>query len=277
MTFPDLSGQTALITGGGRGIGRAVAEMLAQAGAAVVVSARSADEVNAVVHHLHATGGDALGVVADVAVPEDISRLVDAAVEMYGTVNILVNNAGVIQPIGMVWEVDPEEWARGITVNLVGAFRLCHAVLPLMIEEGAGRIINVSSGAARGVTLGWSAYASAKAGLDHFTRILAGECQPHGVCVNAVHPGSTNTRMQSDIRGVPDRQMPAVGRFRQMHTLGNLRDPREPAELILWLCTSAARDVNGAILDIADPDLRERIARDLGRPLLPGPERPRPA
>ncbi len=268
-----LAGKMALVTGGGRGIGRAVAEELARHGVSVVVTARSPHEVHAATESLRALGADALGVVADVALADDVRALVERAVDRYGTIDILVNNAGVLMPVGMAWEVDPDEWAYTVAVNLVGAFRLCHAVLPLMIEEGAGRIINVSTGAARSVMPGWSAYSASKAGLDHFTRVLAVEAQPHGVAVNAVYPGITDTRMQEDIRALGAEQFPSVERFRERHAQGQIRDPREPAELIFWLCTSQAHDVTGQVLDINDLAVRERVAHDLGRPLLPGPER----
>ncbi|MFN8485074.1 MAG: SDR family oxidoreductase [Anaerolineae bacterium] len=269
----SVAGQIALITGGGRGIGRATAEMLAAAGASVAVSARSSHQVHATTEALQALGADAIGIVADVAVADDVRRLVDQVIEVFGTVDILVNNAGTLAPIGMAWEVDPDEWAYNIGTNLVGAYRLCHAVVPLMIEEGGGRIINVSTGAARRVNPGWSAYAAAKAGLDQFTRVLAAEVAPHGICVNAIYPGVTDTRMQADIRTLSPEQFPNVDRYRQLHAEGRLRDPREPAELIFWLCTSAAQDVTGEVFDINEASVRERVARDLNRPLLPGPER----
>ncbi|MCW5881264.1 MAG: SDR family oxidoreductase [Anaerolineae bacterium] len=268
-----LAGQTALITGGGRGIGRAVAHDLAAYGATVVLAARSAHEVNAAAEDLRLRGATAWGLVCDVANPEDVRALVERVVEECGTVDILINNAGILSPMGMTWDVDPEEWAYNIHVNLVGVFRMTHAVLPLMIEEGGGRIINVSTGAARSVTPGWSAYGAAKAGLDHFTRILAAEVHPHGVRVNAVYPGATDTQMQADIRRTSDEQFPAAQTFRRRHAEGQLRDPREPAELIVWLCTSHARDLSGQILDINDPAVRERVAHDLGRPRLPDPSR----
>ena len=268
-----IEGQVALITGGGRGIGRATAEMLAAAGALVAVSARSPHQLRATTEALHAMDAEAIGVVADVAVADDVRRLVDQVVEVFGTIDILVNNAGSLPPIGMAWEVDADEWAYNIGVNLVGAYRLCHAVVPLMIEEGGGRIINVSTGAARRVNPGWSAYAAAKAGLDQFTRVLAAEVAPHGICVNAIYPGVTDTRMQADIRTLSPEQFPNVERYRQLHAEGRLRDPREPAELIFWLCTSAAQDVTGEVFDINEASVRERVARDLNRPLLPGPER----
>ena len=268
-----LAGQTALITGGGRGIGRAVAEELARHGVNVVVTARSGREVHDTARALNALGANALGIVADIAMPDDVRKVVEEAVDEFGTIDILVNNAAMLQPVGLAWEVDADEWAYTIHVNLIGVYRLCHAILPLMIEEGAGRIINVSSGAARptSTTVGWTAYSSSKAALDQFTRILAVEAQPHGISVNAVYPGVTDTRMQADIRGLTPDQFPSVGRFQGFHERGELRDPREPAELVFWLCTSAARDVTGQILDINDLAVRERVARDLGRPLLPGP------
>lgn len=269
----SLAGQTALITGAGRGIGRAVAEALARHDVTVVLAARSAHEVHAAAEALRLQGATAWGLACDVANSEDVRSLVERVVDECGSVDILVNNAGILTPIGMTWDVDPDEWAYDIHVNLIGAFRVSHAVLPLMIEEGGGRIINVSTDAARGVTPGWSAHSAAKAGLDHFTRVLAAEVQPHGITVHAVYPGATDTRMQAEIRGASDEQFPGAEGFRRRHAGGQLRDPREPAELILWLCTGHARDLSGQIVDINDPTIRARVARDLGRPLLPDPSR----
>jgi len=242
-----LAGQTALITGGGRGIGRAVAHDLAAYGATVVLAARSAHEVNAAAEDLRLRGATAWGLVCDVANPEDVRALVERVVEECGTVDILINNAGILSPMGMTWDVDPEEWAYNIHVNLVGVFRMTHAVLPLMIEEGGGRIINVSTGAARSVTPGWSAYGAAKAGLDHFTRILAAEVHPHGVRVNAVAPGYIAT---SGLDTYPPEFIEQARKLTRKVPLQRFGIDAEVSAAIVFLLSPAASFITGSVIRV---------------------------
>ena len=187
-----LQGQVAIITGGGRGIGAAAGHLLAEAGAAVVLSARSEDQIEAVAREIRSTGARAIAVPCDVANSEQIEEVVEAALTQYDRVDILVNNAGIIWPVEQIAEADPEEWAYNIHCNLVGPFQLVRNVLPVMIEQRYGRIINVSSGAGANPVLGWSAYCASKAGLNMLTRCLAVELQADGVTgvtVNALAPG----------------------------------------------------------------------------------------
>src|SRR5215203_6824796 len=170
MAQKNLQGQVAIITGGGRGIGKSAAEELAALGATVVVTARSKDQVEGVAAALRAQGASAIGMVADVADATQIERLTSAVLDEYGRVDILVNNAGIIWPVKDVVETDAEAWTYNIQVNLFGPFYLVRKLLPLMIQQKYGRIVNVSSGAAINPIVGASAYSTAKAGMDMFTR-----------------------------------------------------------------------------------------------------------
>ncbi len=255
--LPDLSGRTALVTGAGRGIGRAAALMLGQCGARVVVTARTQSEIEAVAAEIRQAGGEALAAVADIGEPNAVYALFDQA----GVVDILVNNAGIIGPISPVADADPSEWMGGIRINLDGVFLACRLALPGMLERGWGRIVNVSSGAARGHTAAWSAYSAAKAGVEALTTVLGIELAGTGVRANAVRPGVVDTEMQVEIRGAPEQRFGSANldRFRGYKERGVLRPPEEPARLILWLLSPEADQLNGEVLAIDDPEVSARI------------------
>lgn len=261
MQYPDLHGRTALITGGGRGIGRAAALLLARCGAKVVVTARDGAQINAVAHEVISIGGEALAVPCDVSQEDGVRKLMGTA----DPVDVLVNNAGVIWPIDPVVRADPAQWRQDIEINLYGVFLTTHYALPGMLERGWGRIINVSSGAARGSTAGWSAYSAAKAGVEVLTRITAVEVGEGGVRVNAVRPGVVDTEMQVEIRDSSEEQFGTanVERFRGYKERGVLRDPADPAKLIAWLLTPEADGLNGETLSIDDPEVSARLGLPL--------------
>jgi NAD(P)-dependent dehydrogenase (short-subunit alcohol dehydrogenase family) len=259
-----LHNKTALVTGAGRGIGRATALQLADSGARVILTARGREEIEAAAAEIRSHGGEAEAIPADVGKTEDVRALFAAA----GPVDVLVNNAGVIAPISLLAGADPEAWRYNITVNLDGVFLTCRFALPGMIARGWGRIVNVSSGAARGTTAGWSAYSAAKAGVEALTSVLAREVASSGVRVNAVRPGIVDTEMQVEIRGSsPEQFTPEnVERFRGYKERGLLREPGDPARLILWLLTPEADDHNGEVLAIDDPEVAARIGlQPMGR------------
>lgn len=262
-----LQGQVAIITGAGRGIGASTAELLAQAGAAVVLTARSAEQIEAVAARLRQSGARAIAVPADVSDPEQIEEVVESAVAQFDRVDILINNAGIIWPLDQVLDADMDEWAYNIHVNLVGPFYLARNVVPLMLDRGYGRIINVSSHAAITPVPGGSAYCSAKAGLDMFTRVLALETQGTGVTVNGLRPGDVDTEMQADIRSVDAEDTPnlaaVVDYFQQKYDSGELRSPIDVARAIYWLVGPWSRSVSGQVFDLDDDTWREQVTKDL--------------
>jgi NAD(P)-dependent dehydrogenase (short-subunit alcohol dehydrogenase family) len=195
-----LEGKVAVITGGGRGIGRAIALKFAVQGAAVAVAARSASEVEEVAAAIRQSAGRAAAIAADVSREADCEKIVRETRRAFGSIHILVNNAGIYGPVQPVERVDPREWDRVIAVNLRGPFLLARLILPEMYERGAGSILNIVSIAAKAAFPLNSAYAASKAGLIGLTHTLAAEAARKGVRVNALSPGPVpETKMSLEL------------------------------------------------------------------------------
>ena len=192
-----LEGRVALITGGGRGIGRAIALAYAAEGARLALVSRTAAELEETARLVgEESNAEAITLTADVASREQVGQAVAQTLEHYGVIDVLVNNAGNIGPVNTVWNSDPEEWARTIAVHLMGVFYGCHAVLPAMLERGSGRIVNMSGVGGPNTT----AYDAAKTGIVNLTENLALELQDTPITVNAISPGSIHTRMWEETR-----------------------------------------------------------------------------
>jgi len=241
-----LNGQTALVTGGSRGIGLAVAKELLAAGANVMITARTG--VNEAVAAL---GAGAAGIVCDVADYAQAENAVAATVERFGGLSLLINNAGVIDPIGPLADSDPASWALNIQINLNGVYHMARAALPGMIAVGGGAIVNVSSGAAHRPLDGWSAYCSGKAGVAMMTKALHLETNGQGIRTFGFAPGTVDTDMQVKIRASGINQISQIPRE-------NLGGVQVPAQIIAYLCSDAAADLSGEELAISDNALRQR-------------------
>lgn len=249
-----LRGQVAIVTGGGRGFGRAIAEALAAAGASVVIASRNAPELDDVVKAIKGSGGRALAQTADVSDERQVQELVLAAERWVGPPTILVNNAGTLEPLAMLARSDPALWLRNVSVNVGGVYLPIRAVLPGMLERGSGRIVNVSSGSATRPSAGWTAYAASKAAVVQLTRALALELENTGVTAVAYDPGPMDTEMQERIRRASTADFPRADEFRQMQREGRLRDPRVAARVIAYLALPAT-ERNGQVLKFDDADL----------------------
>ena len=251
-----LKDKVALVTGGGRGIGAAIATALAAEGADVAVAARTASEVNAVEASLKLLGRRAKGIAVDVSVPDEVARLIAETERALGPVDILVNDAGVLGPVGPAVDNDPQAWLDSIQVNLGGVFLTAHAVLPGMIARGRGKIINLSGGGAAGPRAFFSAYAAAKAAVARFTECLAEEVRPHGIQVNAIAPGPCNTRMFDEMVAVRDRGGPDNTRDVDERLKSGGVPLDRPAALVVYLASDESGWLTGRLISAIHDDWR---------------------
>ena len=241
--------RTAIVTGGGRGIGEAAAHALARDGFRLVLVARTASELERVAGEVRRRGGAAHAVSADVSHPEDASRIARTTLDAYGGIDVLVNAAGVYGPIGPTWEVDVEAWVQAIHVNLVGTFLCCRAVLPHMIERRRGKIVNLSGGGATAPLPRFSAYGTSKAAVVRLTETLAEEVRKFNVQVNAIAPGAVDTRLQDEVLAAGERAGPLLERIRALRTTGHGGVPPElAADLGAFLVSERADGLTGKLI-----------------------------
>ena len=186
----ELHGQVALVTGGGRGIGRNIALELAAAGATVAVAARSADQINETADEI---GG--LAIECDVSDRDAVERMVAEVESAYGRLDLLVSNAGISVSEDAAWELEPADWWRVFEVNILGVYLCCRAVIPGMLARGGGRIVNVASGAAYLPGSSSTSYSASKAAVHRFSETLALQLEPHGIPVFSISPGLVRTEM----------------------------------------------------------------------------------
>lgn len=243
----ELEGQRVLVTGGSRGIGRAIAVLFGERGAAVAVQFRADEEAAAAVV-AELGGRPHLALQADVSDPAQVRSLVDRAVEALGGIDVLVNNAGIYEGhpvLATTYEDWLDSWQRTIATNLLGPANLIHAVVPHMVEGGGGRIVNVSSrGAFRGEP-DHPAYGASKAGLNSLGQSMAQALAPYGVYVTTVAPGYVETDMAA-----PYLQGPAGGAIRAQSPMNRAASPEEVARVVVFLASPGAEATTGAIVDV---------------------------
>ncbi len=246
----ELAGKVAIVTGAGQGMGYAVARRLAAGGASLVVNDVNAAAAEQAAAALRSAGHAASAVPGDVALSQDVRGIVEATLAHYGSIHVLINNAGVLRPTAVI-DIEEAEWDLVVNVNLKGTYLCSRAVLPAMREAGWGRIVNFSSTAGKNVsTVGGAHYTAAKAGVLGFTRHLAKEAAPYGITVNAVCPGLIDTEM---VRAtISDEQTSAYAASFPIARLGR---PEEVAELVAFLASDRAAYITGASLDINGGDL----------------------
>lgn len=273
-----LKDQVAVVTGGGRGIGRAVAQVLAQAGASVAVLARSAHELQQTVDLIAQAGGRAKAFVADVSDSEAVCRAFREVEQSLGPIDVLVNNAAVLRPFGPLWENDADEWWRGMEVNVRGPMLCARAVLPQMIARRRGRIINISSGAGAMAAPYYSSYIVSKTALIRMTECLALETAAHGLAIFAISPGTVRTAMSEDSLQSPEGQrwLPWYRRVFEE----NIDVPADRAAgLVLELASGNGDALSGRFLSVFDDlelllrhsaEIEKKDLYTLGLPRLPG-------
>jgi NAD(P)-dependent dehydrogenase (short-subunit alcohol dehydrogenase family) len=248
----ELQGKAAVVTGASRGIGAATAEELAKHGVAVVLAARSRDEIEAVAEKIRAAGGKASAVACDVSRYGNVATAVEHCRETYGSLDILVNNAGVIDPIARLAESDPDGWGRAVDINVKGVYHGLRAAIPVMEAQGHGVIVNISSGAATSALEGWSHYCATKAAVLMLTRCVDKEYRDKGIRVVGLSPGTVATDMQVAIKAS------GINPVSQMDFSQHI-PPEWPARAVAWLCTEAAREFDGGDFSLKTEDGRRRV------------------
>lgn len=243
----NLNGQVALVTGGGRGIGKSIVEHLAKAGAAVSIISRTAKEIESLSNELNSQGFNTIPIVADVTKYDQVKHAIQITQQKLGDINILVNNAGWDR-IERFIDSNEEGWIKELDINLLGQMRFCREVLPGMIEKGYGRIINISSDAGRVGTSGQVVYSAAKGGVITFTKALAREVVRHGITVNCVAPGPTHTPLYQEVIDSHPKLSQALERAIPMRRAG---EPDEIAYIVLMVAAKEASYITGQTISVS--------------------------
>ncbi len=251
-----LNNKVAVVTGGGRGIGRAIALACAEAGADLVLASRSLDALEETRAEIMRLGREALVVPTDVTHEESVRNLAERTLARFGRVDILINNSGVTGPVKPLWEVTLEEWNETFAVNVTGAYLCCRAFLPAMIERRSGSIILISSMTGKRPLYGRATYAAGKLGLVGMARTLAWEVGEYGIRVNVVSPGAVaGERLEGVFRSQAQAQGISVEEARHIFTagspLGRLVPPNDIADAVVFLASDRAASITGEDLNVS--------------------------
>lgn len=250
-----LLGKVAIITGGGRGIGRAMSLMFAEEGANISLAARSTALMKEVANQIEALGRRSLVNTTDITNAEQVESMVKRTFEEFGRMDILVNNAGIAGPTAYVYEITPEEWDETFNVNLKGAFLCCRAVVPIMIKQGGGKIINIASMTGKRPLPMRTPYCATKMGLIGFTRSLASELGKFNINVNAICPGAVEgpriERVINDAaiaEGVTEEEV--RNRFLSASPLGRMVSAEDVAKLAVFLASDDSNNITGEDMNV---------------------------
>lgn len=244
-----LDGKTVVLTGASKGIGEAAAHAFSRAGAKVALLARSKAKIDKIAEDI---GENSIAIACDVSDYAQVQAAIDQTVNVFGGIDILIGNAGVIDPIGHLGKTDPAEWSKLIDINLKGVHHGMHAVLPAMLGRGGGTIITVSSGAAHGPVEGWSAYCSSKAGAYMLTRVADKEYRDQGIRVLGLSPGTVATDMQKEIKAS------GINPVSKLEWSDHI-PPEWPAQALLWMCTNEADQYLGDDVSLRDEFVRQSV------------------
>jgi NAD(P)-dependent dehydrogenase (short-subunit alcohol dehydrogenase family) len=251
-----LEGKVAIVTGGGRGIGREIALLFSKEGAAIVAAGSTPDAIEEVASEIRKGGGRALAVLTDVADEPGVERLISSTLNEFGYIDILINNAGIMGPTAPVWKVSREEWDTTLAVNLTGAFLCARHALPSMMERRSGRVINITSIAGlKGYPLR-SPYAASKWGMIGLTRTLAGEVGQYGITVNAIAPGPVRgpridrvIRHRAAQKGLSFEQVERE--YIEPIALRRMAEESDVAAMALFLSSEEGRNITGETINIS--------------------------
>lgn len=260
-TQPDFNGQVALVTGGGRGLGRAFAQALAAAGAAVSVTARTQHQLDETVESIEARGGRAISVAGDISNEDDVARIVSSTEDQLGPVDLLVNNAAVPGEGKPDWETDPHDWWRSMEINLKGPYLCVRKILPGMVARHEGRIINLASGVVQGPLPYLGVYTVSKTALTQYTNVLAGQLTGTGVSVFAFNPGFVRTHM-TEVYGVSAEMHSSVrNRFKTWLEQGADTPLESAVSTFMLLASGQADALSGRFISVSD-DLTELLSKE---------------
>jgi 3-oxoacyl-[acyl-carrier protein] reductase len=248
----ELEGKVAIVTGASRGIGAATATAFARAGARVVLAARSDRDIERIADEIRSDGGQAIAARCDVSAYRDVENVVDQALAAFGSINFLVNNAGVIDPVARLADSDPDAWSRVADINYKGVYHGLRAAIPVMLQQGSGVIVNISSGAATSPLEGWSHYCSTKAAVLMLTKCADKEYREHGIRFVGLSPGTVATDMQVAVKAS------GINPVSQLDP--SVHIPAEwVAKAVLWLCGDAAKDLSGVDFSLKDDEAKRRV------------------
>lgn len=254
MNLPDLQDKVVLVTGAGSGIGLGIVDAFAANGAKIVGLGRTAGRLEKMAESVQARGGQAMPLTCDVSDELQVQSAVQTAVQHFGAIDVLVNNAGFAPSApAPIIETDIGEWNRVLATSLTGAMICAKHVARQLVPRGTGAIVNVTSLAGKLPRQGLAPYSAAKAGLEHLTRVLALELATHGIRANAVSPGTVRTEhLEAELaeRGASfdERVTGSLDRFRSPILLGRVGEPADPAAAVLFLASEAASFITGQVL-----------------------------
>lgn len=245
----DLSGKTVLITGASRGIGADSARIFAAAGANVALVARSSEAIAELAGEI---GEKAIAIPCDIARYWEMNQAVGACVKTFGSLDILINNAGVIEPVAHLADADPDAWGQVIDINLKGVFHGLRAALPVMLENGGGTVLTIGSGAAHGPVEAWSHYCSSKAGALMLTKMADKEYGDKGIRAISLSPGTVATQMQREIKAS------GINPISQLDWSDHI-PPEWVAKTLLWMCGAQADGYLGNEISLRDEGIRTQV------------------
>lgn len=249
----ELTGKVAIVTGGVRGLGRQIAAALHAAGADVAITGRDAEAVTAAADEI---GPGVLPVVCDIRDEQAVDGLAPAVLDRFGRIDILVNNSGIAGPTVPLWETSPSEWRDVIDTNVLGTFLCCRAVLPTMVRQRSGSVVNIGSATGKRPIVGRTSYAASKTALIGLTRTLATEAGPHGIRVNLVSPGAIDSdRFHSVVDAMAASQGVAVADLMREvvagSPLGRLVRPEQVTDVVTFLAGDGAGGITGEDINVS--------------------------